>query len=103
MLYDVEAKKRLGYKHPRSKVRLDGSEVLVGNDWQIRKRQLWDQASGRCEAITSDGERCRSEGHDPHHIVPRGKRRDDRLINLRLVCRMHHQLLDRRKLMWSKP
>jgi hypothetical protein len=99
----------------KSRVRFDGSETLVGKDWKKRKKELWDRAGGRCEQMvqgygykfTTGGnitsrpvkdERCRSEGHDPHHIKPRSKGRDDRLENLQLLCRLHHDLLDWKKL-----
>jgi hypothetical protein len=112
---DNEAKQRLGYKHPKSLVRPDGSETLVGEDWKKRKQELWDRAKGLCEQTWFTGnsemfrgtwiqwqKRCYSEGHDPHHIKPRSKGRDDRLSNLQLLCRMHHNLLDKRKVKWSK-
>jgi hypothetical protein len=100
MLHDNEAKKRLGYANKRSKVRPDGTEILYGNDWKQRKEELLARCGGRCEQITSDGERCRSEAHDPHHKVARSKGRDDRLSNLIALCRLHHDILDWKKLKW---
>ncbi len=114
---DPELKKQRGYTHPKSYVRADGSEVLHGKDWTKRKKELWVRCGGRCEQIVVNGvsirylsdrnwipqkERCRSEAHDPHHIIPRSKRRDDRLSNLMALCRLHHELLDKRKVRWSK-
>jgi hypothetical protein len=105
---DEIEKKNRGYTDPRSKVRPGGSEVLYGRDWTKRKQELWGRAGGICERILEMGqiwndngiskesvwyERCRSEGHDPHHIVKRSKKRDDRLENLQLLCRLHHDLL----------
>jgi len=109
-MVDNEAKKRLGYTDPRSKVRPDGSEILYGKDWSRRKQELWDRAQGRCEQfvpvnfgqVTIREEQCRSEAHDPHHLIKRSKKRDDRLANLRALCRLHHDLLDSRKVKWTK-
>lgn len=39
--------------------------------------------------------RCLREAADPHHIVLRSTKRDDRLANLLAVCRHHHYVLDR--------
>jgi len=105
-LHDNEAKARLGYKDPRTKVYPDGREVLYGKDWTKRKKELLARAGGRCEKTfwisDMDRDRCRSEAHDPHHIVPRSKGRDDRLSNLIALCRLHHELLDWKKLNWRK-
>lgn len=95
-LYDVEAKKRLGYTDPKSKVRLDGSEVLHGYDWEFRKAELWERAGTQCEELIDGplyiiGERCRSEGQHAHHLIKRSKGRDDRLKNLILLCAPHHR------------
>jgi hypothetical protein len=92
-----------GYVEADSRVRFDGSETLVGKDWKKRKQELWNRAGGRCEqlvdiSLTMIPVRCRTEGHDPHHIIPRSKGRDDRLENLQLLCRLHHDLLDWKKL-----
>lgn len=106
---DEQAKQRLGYANKRSKVRPDGTEILYGNDWKQRKAELSARCGGRCEQIvdfgTSDGEvavRCRSEAHDPDHIVKRSKKRDDRLSNLQALCRLHHDLKhpEKNKLHW---
>jgi hypothetical protein len=107
-MVDNEAKKRLGYKHPKSKVRFDGSEVLHGSDWKRRKEELWARCEGRCERIvgvSNDGHyllpiRCQASADDPHHIVPRSKGRDDRLSNLEALCRRHHEMLDWKKVYW---
>jgi hypothetical protein len=98
------------FQDPRSYVAPDDREVLYGPDWTARKNQLWQRANGRCEQLIKSGTeetgfthaRCRSEAHDPHHMRPRSKGRDDRLSNLLALCRMHHDLLDKRKPQWSK-
>jgi hypothetical protein len=94
---EVEKQKR-GYTDPRSFVRLDGSEVLHGKDWILRKQALGERSGGRCEWQV--GVRCPKRADDPHHIVPRSVRRDDRLSNLMALCRYHHDELDNRKVKW---
>jgi len=111
-LHDNEAKTRLGYKDPRTKVYPDGREVLFGADWKRRKLELWVRCAHRCEqwveshpdirVSLSCTVRCHNDAHDPHHIIPRSKGRDDRLSNLVALCRLHHELLDWKKLNWRK-
>ena len=100
---DEAEKKRRGYKHPRSVVRLDGSEVLHGADWRKRRDELRERSDGRCEETVpyTSNQRCWKEAADPHHIVCRSKWRDDRLSNLQALCRDHHDLLDQRKVRWG--
>jgi hypothetical protein len=111
MLRDPELKKQRGYIDPGSYVRPDGSEVLKGLDWRRRKVELWKRTNGHCQWVTSVKERdpatgeerilefpCLSQMSDAHHIVPRSKRRDDRLTNLHGICRYHHMKLDHRKI-----
>jgi hypothetical protein len=114
-VYDVEETKRRGYSG-KSKVYFDGRERLYGKDWAKRKKEVWERGGGRCERIVGEcvsydkgypylngmEVRCRSEMHDPHHIVKRSKKRDDRLEALIGLCRLHHDLLDERKPRWSK-
>jgi 5-methylcytosine-specific restriction endonuclease McrA len=97
MLYDVEEKERRGYTDAKTRVRFDGSEVLKGRDWKKRKAELAIRSGGRCEWMVAKEVRCRSQAIDPHHIVPRSKGRDDRISNLLFICRLHHILLDHRK------
>lgn len=103
---DREAKIRLGYKDPGSFVRLDGSEVLFGEDWTRRKMELWERSGGRCEyeepwKVWPWGappfEKCMREADDPHHVKLRSKQRDDRLSNLMALCRFHHRKTDKRQ------
>ena len=90
-----------------SLVLLDGREILQGEDWSRRKDELLERSKGQCEyMIPSPGgfERCRRRAEDPHHIIPRGSNgvdRDDRLLNLKALCRRHHDLQDRRKPQWQ--
>lgn len=96
-MYDKAETERRGYSG-KSKVRFDGTEILVGKDWTKRKQELWNRAGGRCEkrVFRAHGlehfERCRSEGHHPHHIIHRSKQRNDDLKNLVLLCSLHHSL-----------
>jgi hypothetical protein len=108
-----ELKLARGYSDPKSFVRDDGSEVLYGKDWKMRVNvELFLRCGGRCEheqpwKVWPLGgpamERCTNDAEDPHHRIPRSKGRDDRLENLQALCRYHHNLLDKRKVKWSKP
>ena len=100
---DVQATEAANFFSPKSYVDKQGGEVLFGLDWKERKGQLWARCGGRCEQITSDGMRCRSEAHDPDHIIPRSKGRNDALSNLQALCRLHHDLKHPEKQpQWSK-
>ena len=83
------------FTDPRSYVRRDGSEVLYRDDWKRRVAELDDRSGGRCEHNPfpeNEDMRCARQAADPDHIVKRSKRRDDRLSNLRALCRYHHNL-----------
>jgi hypothetical protein len=95
---DPELKKARGYTHPDSFVRNDGTEVLSGDDWDRRKKELGCRAKGRCEYRYFGGERCLNDGDDAHHMRPRWPKRIDNLDNLLLLCRLHHSLIDKRKI-----
>lgn len=95
---DHDASDARNFKDNRSAVLVDGREILKGADWQARKKELWERCGGYCEYWV----KCRSVAIDPHHRIPRSKGRDDRLSNLQALCRYHHQLVDRRKVRWSK-
>lgn len=111
---DEEEKVRRGYVEAGSYVRRDGSEKLVGRDWRTRKHEIWVRGGGRCEQIVevvgyrppfgddNNDIRCRSEMHDPHHKIERRRGRDDRAENLIGLCRLHHDLLDPRKIRSGK-
>ena len=102
---DEEAKKRLGYKDPRSKVRPTGEEILFGADWKRRKKELWFRCGGQCEYEIRPGVRCPNDCHDPcHDPIPRAHGRDDRLSNLKGGCRDCHRKNDvqQRELRWRK-
>ncbi len=82
------------YLDPKSFMRADNSEVLKGEDWIARKRELWERAGGRCEWVrdiadpfyplnSPETARCAQEGVIPAHVIPRYPRRDDRLSNLK--------------------
>lgn len=91
------------YSDPDSYVRDDGSEVLYGEDWRQRVEELRERSKGRCEqliGVDEDGEEvyCSNDATDPHHIVPRSNYRDDRLPNLKHICRRCHIMLDPRKI-----
>ena len=99
-----DLKAQRGYTDPKSFVRNDGSEVLRGEDWRRRKRELWQRCGGQCEYRYINGARCRGDCNDPHHHPrKRWPVRDDRLENLVGLCREHHKLVDPRKVGGSKP
>jgi len=108
---DVEATQARKFKSKRSRVLLDGREILGKPDWKQRKAELWARCGGRCEHEDHVQDsfaprdtpkllhiRCFRVAHDPHHIIPRSKKRDDRLSNLQALCRFHHRLVDQRKI-----
>lgn len=107
MKRDVQETAARHFISPKSYVTKDGREVLYEEDWELRKGELWERSGGKCEftelQVGPDlymG--CRSEAADPHHIVRRSVKRDDRLSNLQALCRFHHDLLDKRKVRWNK-
>lgn len=102
---DKALKAERGY-HGKSYVREDGSEVLLDKrDWDLRKRELWKRADGRCEYINEiegcQRRRCLHEGVIPAHIIPRHPVRDDRLSNLKLYCFRHDRLTEKQS--WRRP
>lgn len=100
MKRDVQATAEKKFKDSRSYVAKDGRHVLYGSDWTDRKFALLLRSGGRCERLVGSDqsfERCRSSAADPHHKIPRSKGRDDRLSNLEALCRLHHDLMDTRK------
>lgn len=111
MKADKEATLAQNYQDYRSFMRSDGSEVLYGEDWKARVEQLRVRSGGRCESqqpwkvwpLSGPGlERCSRDAQDPHHVIRRSVRRDDRLSNLQALCRYHHDLLDERKIRSDK-
>lgn len=88
---------------PRSYVTPDGREVLKGEDWDARVEDLRLRSGGYCENTGHvPGYRCMALAQDPHHVVRRSVKRDDRLANLQALCRFHHDLLDPRKIRSDK-
>lgn len=77
----------------------DGREILTGKDWTNRKREVWERDGKRC---THCFRRLRILEFDADHINLRGMsggKRDDRLENLRILCRQCHR--DRHEGKWS--
>jgi hypothetical protein len=109
---DKQATAKKKFCNPKSYVAPDGREVLYGGDWALRLQELRERCGGRCEHVVDKGIdsfteaaieiRCKSEAQDPHHVIPRSKKRDDRLGNLLAICRRHHILLDERKIRSDK-
>lgn len=102
MRADKQATLAKGFADYRSFVAPDGREVLYKDDWDRRKTELWERCGGRCEAMLEvigvTPWRCTAEAADPHHVIRRSVKRDDRLLNLQALCRYHHDLLDERKI-----
>ena len=105
---DEALKAARGYVEPGSFVRRDGSEKLVGRDWRKRVGELEERSGGVCEYrapsvwVALGVHRCAAAASDPHHVVRRSVRRDDRLSNLQHLCRPHHDALDPRKVRSGK-
>lgn len=91
---DIEATKARNFKNPKSRVMLDGREILLKPDYDRRVREVQERSGYRCEVqreiIGVPARQCRAPscGH-PHHVVKRSKLRDDRLANLLDVCEYH--------------
>jgi hypothetical protein len=105
---DEELKAKRGYTNPSTFVRRDGSEKLVGEDWDKRVEEIRERSGGRCEReyATPDNPRvkirCCMEARDPHHKIKRSIRRDDRASNLEALCPIHHDEEDGRKVRSDK-
>lgn len=91
---DEAAKKRLGYVRPDSFVRRDGSEVLKGIDWTIRKQELRARSDGQCE-YHDIWSRCCKAATITAHVNPRHPKRDDRMSNLKHYCYEHDRLTEK--------
>ena len=98
---DNDLKRERGYKDPKTKVWADGREKLCGEDWIARKIELINRSGGRCEMTKvlhlPHDRYCNGEGGEPHHIIPRWKKRDDRLAKLADLNHWCHAWLDTRK------
>jgi hypothetical protein len=107
LLRNNKEKKKRGYTNEKSIVWMDGREKLYKEDWIKRKEELFTLCGGRCQHVdpcpsfgTVD-KRCAAwfrslEEMDAHHVQKRSKQRDDRLANLKALCRFHHRQLDPR-------
>ena len=102
---DEAEKQRRGYTNPRSYVRLDGSEVLHGEDWRARVEELRNLANYKCQRYAKlgreHGDGCTGWGIEPHHIIRRSVRRNDQMSNLALLSHSCHLAEDPRKVKWS--
>jgi hypothetical protein len=63
------------------------------------KRQVWARDGGRCAYVSEDGRRCESrDALEYDHVVPWALGgASDRLDNVRLLCRPHHQRQGRKR------
>ena len=90
----------------KSRVYLDGREVLGALDWKKRKLELHHRSQGQCERLAvlkrEHAPGCSRLGEEPHHIVRRSKLRDDRLSNLCNLSHACHRAEDGRETKWSK-
>jgi len=121
MRADKQLTEAAEFKDKDSYIAPDGREILYGKDWDARKAELARRSGGGCEQIcptlniglkkpTEIELRCPAMAADPHHIIRRSVKRDDRLSNLQALCRYHHNLLDKRKIrsdkaehLWKSP
>jgi len=102
MFLDPDRKRELGYRHAKSKVYIGGREVLQGQDWTRRVKELKERSGGRCEHTNrnswgwhgGNSGRCTNPAEHAHHITLRSKLRDDRLKEILHVCSWCHQKLD---------
>lgn len=78
------------FRDGKSVVKLDGSEVLYGEDYKARVREVLARHNGMCWASVGVGVFCGRPADDAHHKIKRSKGRDDRSDNLLPVCRFHH-------------
>lgn len=90
----TEARK---FKHPKSRVMLDGREILYVADYKARVREVLERDGYKCIWQVFGGEDgtvdCGAAANNhPHHVVRRSKSRDDRAENLISICDMHHKI-----------
>lgn len=102
MKADKQLTTAAGFADPRSYVAPDGSQILYGDDWLARKKELWERCGGFCEWRNEDNQRCSVMAADPHHVIRRSVKRIDNLWNLLALCRFHHDQMDSRKPRWSR-
>jgi hypothetical protein len=100
----TEARK---FSDPRSRVMLDGREILYKLDYKRRVREVEERDNYQCKwgkfsestwgkdgiGLSINYTHCGapSNGH-PHHKVKRSKLRDDRASNLMAICDEHHKI-----------
>ncbi len=96
------------FKHPKSRVMLDGREILYGLDYKARVREVLERDGYKCQwptgpacnllrpwevPLSEHAPKCGgSANNHPHHIVKRSKLRDDRAENLMAICDAHHKI-----------
>ena len=72
-------------KTRKSRTLADGREILSKCDWDVRRLLVIVAAHGRCRE-------CGSKWNvSVHHIIPRGRGRDDRESNLIVLCGKCHR------------
>lgn len=57
------------------------------SDWPARRREVLARAGGRCQAIMSDGTRCRDRANQCDHIIAGDNHAPS---NLQALCAWHH-------------
>jgi 5-methylcytosine-specific restriction endonuclease McrA len=90
--WNLEATAARNFSDPRSRVMQDGREILYRLDWQARRLECIARDHGECRYFDGTLAKCDMQADDADHIIKRSKRRDDRLENLRSLCRFHHNL-----------
>lgn len=101
---DLVATAARRFKHPKSRVMLDGREILHGLDYKLRVRQVeyldghicqWPivKFKGADVVYVRQNDICGAPSNGrPHHRVKRSKLRDDRASNLMAICDEHHKI-----------
>lgn len=94
-----------GYKDPSTFVRLDGTEVLHGEDLRKRHLELTERSGGRCEYEEKVDQpnvrfvdfrwRCARPATIRAHVIPRHPKRDDSLSNLKHYCFEHDKVTEK--------
>ena len=84
------------FLNSRSRVMRDGREILEGEDYKARVREVEERDEHKCQRelgllveyrLRGDKVICgKPAGGHPHHIIKRSKGRDDRAANLSSRC-----------------
>jgi 5-methylcytosine-specific restriction endonuclease McrA len=89
----AEAKRTKRFRCKDSFISLDGREFLYGGDWARRKDEVFARDAMRCQWGTiAMGTKCDQDADDVDHIIKRSDGGGDGALNLRSLCRRHHNM-----------